>query len=55
MKTTFLAFACLTAILKKFASVLGVNRAYQLGANSFMAKPHDFENFLPLSGFLTTY
>ena len=32
-----------------------VNRAYQLGANSFMVKPLDFENFLELSRFMSSY
>jgi|SRR5215471_563365 len=32
-----------------------VNRAYELGANSFMVKPLDFENFLELSRVMTSY
>ena len=32
-----------------------VNRAYELGANSFMVKPLDFENFLELSRVMTNY
>jgi len=32
-----------------------VNRAYQLGANSFMVKPLDFEDVVQMSKFVTTY
>ena len=32
-----------------------VNRAYQLGANSFLVKPSDFENTLQLAKTLTQY
>lgn len=32
-----------------------VNRAYQLGANSFLVKPHDFENFVETSRLLQQY
>jgi CheY-like chemotaxis protein len=32
-----------------------VNVAYQLGANSFLVKPMDFENFVEMSRFLTGF
>ena len=32
-----------------------VNRAYKLGANSFMVKPVDFEDVVHMSRFLTVY
>src|SRR5439155_25134350 len=32
-----------------------VNQAYQLGANSFMVKPDDFQNFVQLSKNLQTH
>jgi CheY-like chemotaxis protein len=32
-----------------------VNRAYQLGANSFLVKPHDFDNFVETSRLLQQY
>ena len=32
-----------------------VNIAYQLGANSFLVKPLDFENFVQMSQFLSGY
>jgi CheY-like chemotaxis protein len=32
-----------------------VNRAYRLGANSFMVKPVDFEDVVHMSQFLTKY
>jgi CheY-like chemotaxis protein len=32
-----------------------VNRAYRLGANSFLVKPHDFENFIELSRTIHTF
>jgi len=32
-----------------------VNRAYKLGANSFMVKPVDFEDVVHMSKFLTVY
>jgi CheY-like chemotaxis protein len=32
-----------------------VNRAYQLGANSFMVKPLDFQDVVQMSKFVTTY
>ena len=42
-------------VLTSSDHVNDVNRAYQLGANSFMVKPLDFENFLELSRFMTSY
>jgi CheY-like chemotaxis protein len=32
-----------------------VNQAYQMGANSFMVKPSDFENFVELGKSIQTY
>jgi CheY-like chemotaxis protein len=32
-----------------------VNQAYQLGANSFMVKPSDFENFVELGKCIQTH
>lgn len=32
-----------------------VNRAYQAGANSFLVKPHDFENLIALSRTILTF
>ena len=32
-----------------------VNQAYQLGANSFLVKPMDFENFIAIGKFLKDY
>jgi len=32
-----------------------VNVAYKLGANSFMVKPMDFQNFVEMSKFLSGY
>src|SRR5215471_12036834 len=42
-------------VLTSSDHVNDVNRAYQLGANSFMVKPLDFENFLELSRFMSSY
>ena len=32
-----------------------VNRAYQLGASSFMVKPTDFENYIEISRFISNF
>jgi len=42
-------------VLTSSDSISDVNRAYELGANSFMVKPLDFENFLELSRVMTSY
>lgn len=36
-------------VLTSSNEIREVNRAYRLGANSFLVKPHDFENFIELS------
>jgi CheY-like chemotaxis protein len=36
-------------VLSSSNQMQDVNRAYQLGANSFLVKPNDFENFVRLS------
>jgi len=42
-------------VLTSSEDIQDVNIAYRLGANSFMVKPLDFENFLEMSRFLTSY
>ena len=36
-------------VLTSSSDIRDVNRAYRLGANSFLVKPYDFENFVELS------
>jgi CheY-like chemotaxis protein len=36
-------------------SIRDVNRAYQLGANSFLVKPSDFENYIEMGKFLSSF
>ena len=36
-------------------SLRDVNRAYQLGANSFLVKPGDFQNYIEMSRFLSEF
>lgn len=36
-------------VLTSSSQMRDVNRAYLLGANSFLVKPHDFDNFVELS------
>ena len=36
-------------------SIRDVNRAYQLGANSFLVKPSDFLNYIEMSKFLSGF
>ena len=42
-------------VLTSSADIRDVNRAYQLGANSFLVKPMDFENFIEIGKFLNDY
>ena len=35
--------------------IVDVNKAYQLGANSFMVKPYDFKNLVQLAASIQTY
>ena len=42
-------------VLTSSADLRDVNEAYQLGANSFLAKPMEFENFVETSMFLKHY
>ncbi len=42
-------------VLTSSADIRDVNRAYQLGANSFLVKPMDFENFVEMGKFLNDY
>ena len=42
-------------VLTASEQIRDVNRAYGLGANSFLVKPLDFENFLELGRFITQY
>lgn len=42
-------------VLTASAHIRDVNIAYQLGANSFLVKPLDFENFVQMSQFLSGY
>lgn len=42
-------------VLTSSDAIYDVNLAYQLGANSFMVKPFDFENTLELAKIITRY
>ena len=42
-------------VLTSSDALRDVNRAYKLGANSFMVKPLDFEDVVQMSKFVTTY
>jgi CheY-like chemotaxis protein len=42
-------------VLTSSEQIRDVNRAYELGANSFLVKPVDFKNFLDLGRFITQY
>jgi len=42
-------------VLTSSDSIKDVNRAYALGANSFLVKPLDFENFIETAKILKTY
>ena len=42
-------------VLTSSAEIRDVNLAYRLGANSFLVKPVDFQDFIQLSYFLTNY
>ena len=42
-------------VLTTSDAIRDVNRAYALGANSFLVKPLDFENFVELAKMLRTY
>jgi CheY-like chemotaxis protein len=42
-------------VLTSSADIRDVNQAYELGANSFLVKPMDFENFVEMSKFLNDY
>jgi CheY-like chemotaxis protein len=42
-------------VLTASADMHDVNKAYELGANSFLVKPLDFENFVEMSRFLNDY
>ena len=42
-------------VLTASAEMHVVNRAYELGANSFLVKPMDLENFVEMSRFLNDY
>ena len=42
-------------VLTSSADIRDVNLAYQLGANSFLVKPMDFENFVEIGKFLNDY
>jgi CheY-like chemotaxis protein len=42
-------------VLTSSDSIHDVTRAYQLGANSFMVKPMDFENVVEMTKFLSRY
>jgi CheY-like chemotaxis protein len=42
-------------VLTSSDAIRDVNRAYALGANSFLVKPLDFENFVELAKMLRTY
>jgi CheY-like chemotaxis protein len=42
-------------VLTSSDAIYDVNLAYQLGANSFMVKPFDFENTLELARIVTEY
>ena len=45
----------IVVVLTSSDHIQDVNRAYQLGANSFMVKPMDFENIVELSTLLRDY
>lgn len=42
-------------VLSSSESIRDVNLAYALGANSFLVKPGDFNEFVELSGFISDY
>jgi CheY-like chemotaxis protein len=42
-------------VLTSSQEIRDVNRAYELGANSFLVKPMDFENSVEISKFLNEY
>ena len=42
-------------VLTSSDQIRDVNRAYQLGANSFLVKPNEFENFILLARLLKDY
>src|SRR5437764_14104574 len=42
-------------VLTSSAELRDVNRAYSLGANSFLVKPMDFENFIEIGSTLRNY
>jgi CheY-like chemotaxis protein len=42
-------------VLTSSSQMRDVNRAYELGANSFLVKPHDFENFVATTQTLQNY
>jgi CheY-like chemotaxis protein len=42
-------------VLSSSDAIQDINRAYQLGANSFLLKPGDFENFTEISQLLHKY
>lgn len=42
-------------VLSSSESIRDVNLAYALGANSFLVKPSDFNEFVELSGFINDY
>src|SRR5205807_2702268 len=42
-------------VLTSSAEIRDVNLAYRLGANSFLVKPVDFQDFIQLSHFLKNY
>jgi CheY-like chemotaxis protein len=42
-------------VLTSSSLLRDVNQAYQLGANSFLVKPLDFENFANMASLLKTY
>jgi CheY-like chemotaxis protein len=42
-------------VLTSSEDMRDVNRAYELGANSFLVKPMDFENLVGMSKFLNDY
>lgn len=42
-------------VLTSSQDIRDVNEAYELGANSFLVKPMDFENFVEIGRFLKDY
>ena len=42
-------------VLTSSQDIRDVNTAYQLGANSFLVKPMDFENFVEMSRFISGF